>query len=228
MATFRPVVASEVKSLTPGTILWLPPKGQLPDGTYTDRTLLDGGYNHPVIIVSCPPAKEIKYKSHAEIAIITSFHGNTIKSHLAQKGIKYTTGTLAAQKAGYLRIVTSSKPHAKDALKLRNGKGMKRDCAYVNVKQTFGVEVSALAKYGGKGEDVDAYRLTAHATKALVGVVSEYRERRGRTEKKLRVEVKGQEKDIKTKTGVFVNHRGDGTGMKKRKSKVRTNSRKGV
>ncbi len=86
---------------------------------------------------------------------MTSFHGNTIKSHLAQKGIKHRTGTLAAEKAGYLRVVTSSKPYAKDVLKLRNGNGMKRDCSYVNVKQTFGVEVAALARYGGKGVDVE-------------------------------------------------------------------------
>lgn len=75
-----------------------------------------------------------------------------IKSHLAQKGIKYRTENLAAERSGYLRIVTSSKPFAKDVLKLKNGKGMGKDSAYVNVKKTYGVGVSALAKYGEKGE----------------------------------------------------------------------------
>jgi hypothetical protein len=85
---------------------------------------------------------------------ITSFSGTMIKSHLALKGIKYRSGTLAAERAGYLRIVTSSKPHAKDVLKLKNRKGMGKDAAYVNVKKTYGVAVSALAKHGQKGEDV--------------------------------------------------------------------------
>ncbi|CZR54737.1 uncharacterized protein PAC_04621 [Phialocephala subalpina] len=224
MATFRPVVASEVKSLAPGTILWLPPKDQLPVGTYADPKLLDGGYNHPVIIVSYPPVKEVKYTSRVEIAIVTSFHGNTIKSHLAQKGINYKTGTLAAQKAGYLRIVTSSKPHAKDVLKLRNGKGMKRDCAYVNVKQTFGIEIAALAKYGGKGEDAE---LTAHAIKALVEAVLESRKRKRRMENSLKSELEGA-KEKEPRTGTSIKKAGGKEVTRKDKSKVRTKSKNGL
>jgi hypothetical protein len=70
-------------------------------------------------------------------------------------------------------VVTASKPHAKDTLKLRNGKGMKRDYAYVNFKDTYKVSLGALARYGfGKKEEVDAYRLTNHAVRVLAGEVA--------------------------------------------------------
>ena len=101
---------------------------------------------------------------------MTSFHGTAIKKHVAGKGLKVNTGTLAAQRFGYLRVATESKPYAKDTLKLRNGKGMKRDFCYVNVKQSYTIELKALAQYGFK-EEVDAYRLTAQASTKLINAV---------------------------------------------------------
>ena len=101
---------------------------------------------------------------------MTSFHGTAIKKHVAAKGLKVNTGTLAAQRFGYLRVATESKPYAKDTLKLRNGMGMKRDFCYVNVKQSYMIELVALAQYGFK-EEVDAYRLTAQATTKLINAV---------------------------------------------------------
>jgi hypothetical protein len=97
---------------------------------------------------------------------MTSFHGTAIKKHVASKGMKYNTGNLAAHRLGYLRVATESKPFAKDTLKLRNGKAMKRDFCYVNVKKPYMIELQALAQYGFK-EPVDAYRLTAHSLKTL-------------------------------------------------------------
>jgi len=99
---------------------------------------------------------------------MTSFHGSTVKAHLAAKGIKTDSGTEAAERSGHLRVVTASKPHAKDVLKLRNGKGMKRDSSYVGIRRTYIIELRALALYGFGKEEVDAYRLTAHATKKLL------------------------------------------------------------
>ena len=101
---------------------------------------------------------------------MTSFHGNAIKKHFAAKGVKLNTGVLAAQCFGYLRVATESRPSARDTLKLRNGKAMKRDFCYVNVKQSYIIELQALAQYGFK-ESVDAYRLTAQATKKLINAV---------------------------------------------------------
>jgi len=101
---------------------------------------------------------------------MTSFHGSAIKKHVAAKGVMLKTGVLAAQRFGYLRVATESKPFAKDTLKLRNGKAMKRDFCYVNVKQSYFIELQALAQYGFK-ESVDAYRLTAQATKKLINAV---------------------------------------------------------
>jgi hypothetical protein len=101
---------------------------------------------------------------------MTSFHGTAIKKHVAAKGVKLKTGALAAQRFGYLRVATESRPFAKDTLKLRNGKAMKRDFCYVNVKQSYVIELQALAQYGFK-ESVDAYRLTAQATKKLINAV---------------------------------------------------------
>jgi hypothetical protein len=101
---------------------------------------------------------------------MTSFHGTAIKKHAATKGVKLNTGILAAQRFGYLRVKTESRPFAKDTLKLRNGKAMKRDFCHVNVKQSYVIELQALAQYGFK-ELVDAYRLTAHATKKLINAV---------------------------------------------------------
>jgi hypothetical protein len=101
---------------------------------------------------------------------MTSFHGTAIKKHVASKGMKYNTGNLAAHRLGYLRVATESKPFAKDTLKLRNGKAMKRDFCYVNVKKSYMIELQALAQYGFK-EPVDAYRLTAHSMKKLCHAV---------------------------------------------------------
>lgn len=131
---------------------------------------------------------------------MTSFNGTVIKKHLAAKGIKKRTGAEAAAYSGYLRVATASKPYAQDTLKLRNGKGMKRDCSYVNIKHTYMIELRALALYGNRNEDVDAYRLTAHATKKLIEAILEYKER-----KKKKVKGTQQNAEKKSKKGAKVN-----------------------
>ena len=55
---------------------------------------------------------------------------------------------------------------------------MKRDCSYVGIRKTYKIALGALALYGGQNEEVDTYRLTAHALKTLVGAIEE-RKRRG-------------------------------------------------
>ena len=76
---------------------------------------------------------------------MTSFHRTAIKQHAASKGVTANSGTLAAKRFGYLRVVTENKLYAKDTLKLRNKKGMKRDFSYVNVKDSYKIELGALA-----------------------------------------------------------------------------------
>jgi len=99
---------------------------------------------------------------------MTSFAGTPIKTHLKSKGITARTGAAAALRAGYLRVVTASKPHAKDALKLQNGKGMKRDYSYVNYKDTYTVSLGTLARYGCGNEGVDGFVVASHAVKVLL------------------------------------------------------------
>ena len=101
---------------------------------------------------------------------MTSFHETAIRKHAASKGVTANTGTLAAKRFGYLCVATESKPYTKDTLKLRNKKGMKRDFSYVNVKDSYKIELRALAQYGLR-EEVDAYRLTAQTTKKLLEAV---------------------------------------------------------
>jgi hypothetical protein len=99
---------------------------------------------------------------------MTSFGATSLKAHLQLKGLKFHDPALAAQYSGHLRVVTPNKLFAKDALKLRNGKGMKRDFSYVKITETFGVEVRGLACYGFRREEVDAYCLTSHAMRKVV------------------------------------------------------------
>ncbi|KAE9378629.1 hypothetical protein N431DRAFT_499419 [Stipitochalara longipes BDJ] len=152
MAVFKLLGADEASKILPGTVMFLPAQISIPKGAFTDPELLDGAFNHPVVIISCP--KPTQHNSHVEFVI----------------GLKVNTGTLAAQRFGYLRVATESKPFAKDTLKLRNGKGMKRDFCYVNVKQSYTIELKALAQYGFR-EEVDAYRLTSQATTKLINAV---------------------------------------------------------
>ncbi|TVY42806.1 hypothetical protein LOCC1_G007472 [Lachnellula occidentalis] len=161
MTNFRLVAPAEAHRVLAGTIMFLPPKDKIPKGAWTDPELLDGAFNHPVAIVSCPQPKEMQHTTHVEIAIMTSFHGSTVKAHLAAKGIHTASGTLAAERSGHLRVVTASKPYAKDVLKLRDGMGMKRDSCYVGIRRTYAVELKVLARYGFGREEVDGYRLTA-------------------------------------------------------------------
>jgi hypothetical protein len=115
---------------------------------------------------------------------MTSFNGTSIRKHLAEKGIKKRTGVEAAKYSGYLRVATASEPYALHTLKLRNGKGMKRDCSYVNIKKTYTIELRALALYGFGKEQVDAYCLTTHATKKLVeAILAEKEKRKGKKDK---------------------------------------------
>jgi len=116
---------------------------------------------------------------------MTSFGATSLKAHLSLKGLKFHTPALAAQYSGHLRVVTANKPFAKDVLKLRNGKGMKRDFSYVKIMETFGVEVRGLACYGFRREEVDAYCLTSHATRKVVEGIRERREwMEGRVERR--------------------------------------------
>ncbi|EHK97492.1 hypothetical protein M7I_6758 [Glarea lozoyensis 74030] len=178
--TFNLITPSDAPRIAEGTIMFLPPHDQIPAGTYTDPSMNIGAYNHPIVILSCPKSP-LRLDSKVEIAIMTSFHGTSIRTHLASKGIVTATGAEAAAKAGYLRVVTASKPHALGTLKLRNGKGMKRDCSYVGLRNTYTIALGALARYGGVREEVDAYRLTAHALRVLVGGIEERRGREGKT-----------------------------------------------
>ncbi|KAH6662505.1 hypothetical protein B0J14DRAFT_645313 [Halenospora varia] len=193
--TFRFVTPAEAPEILSGTIMFLPPHDKLPQNTFTDPELLAGAYNHPVVVISCPSTKTIRHDSKVEIAIMTSFNSTPIRTHLRQsRNQAFSSGSIAAQKSGYLRVVTASKPYAHDTLKLRNGKGMKRDCSYVGVRNTYMVGLGGLARYGGKGSEVGEYKLTAHALKVLVGRVEEERGRRGRWEKKAGKEEKGKGK----------------------------------
>ncbi|RDL31341.1 uncharacterized protein BP5553_09550 [Venustampulla echinocandica] len=173
MDKFEFLTAAQAPRIAPGTIMFLPPKDRVCNGAYTDPELHTGAYNHPVVIISCPEDQPMKHHSLVEVAIMTSFNGTSIRKHLAAKGIEIRTEALAAQRAGYLRVVTTSKPHTHDTLKLRNGKGMKRDCSYVGIRETYRVQLSALALYGSAKEEVDRYRLTGHATKRLVEAVGD-------------------------------------------------------
>lgn len=70
MSNFRLVAEAEAPRVLAGTIMFLPPKDKTPKGAWTDPELLDGAFNHPVAIVSCPQPKEIQHTSHVEIAIV--------------------------------------------------------------------------------------------------------------------------------------------------------------
>jgi hypothetical protein len=127
---------------------------------------------------------------------MTSFGATSLKAHLQLKGLRFHTPALAAQYSGHLRVVTANKPFAKDALKLRNGKGMKRDFSYVKIMETFEVEVRGLAYYGFRREELDAYCLTSHATRKVVEGIRERREwMRGRVERR-RVKDEGEREKV--------------------------------
>jgi hypothetical protein len=200
MSAFTCISPAEASLIKAGTVMFLPPCDLVPQKTYTDPNLHFGAFNHPIIILSCPEDESMTLDSKVKIAIVspsplflfffffrkkaehknkqmTSFNGTPIKKHLAAKGIKHKLGSVAAQRSGYLRVVTASKPCAKDTLKLRNGRGMKRDCSYVNVKEAYDVSLKALARYGFDREEVDKYRLTAHALKVLLGEIVRWRRR---------------------------------------------------
>jgi hypothetical protein len=67
---FRFINPQEVSKVKSGTIMFLPPHELMPQGIYTDPSLLAGAFNHPVVIISCPSPTEIKPTSHVEIAIV--------------------------------------------------------------------------------------------------------------------------------------------------------------
>lgn len=70
--------------------------------------------------------------------------------------------------------------------------------------------------------------MTAHATKALLNGVLEYRERRKRVEKRLKAEGKGLETKKKQQIGIPVTHKVDGVVVGKWKTKVGKLPKKGV
>lgn len=138
---------AEAPRVKAGTIMFLPPRNKVPSKALTDPNLRIS----PVVILSCPEPKKISLNSQVKIAIVshtqayphsilffhskilrltkdkqmTSFNNTSIKKHMANKGIKFRSGVVAAQCSGYVRLVTASKPYTNNALKLRNGKGIK-------------------------------------------------------------------------------------------------------
>jgi hypothetical protein len=59
----------DASKVFPGTVMFLPPREIIPKVTFTDPELLDGAFNHPVVVVSC--TIDAKYTSHVEIAIVS-------------------------------------------------------------------------------------------------------------------------------------------------------------
>ncbi|CAG8975890.1 hypothetical protein HYALB_00006507 [Hymenoscyphus albidus] len=160
MVNFRLVSSAEAPQTAEGSILFLPPRDIIPKDAFVDEELNAGAFNHPVVVTSCPSPKKIKHDSVVEIAIMTSFNNTLLKKYLAQKGIvcRY--------------------------FEMRGGKGMKRDCSYVGVRRSYKISLRALAKYGNHNEEVDAYRLTAHATRAVNEAIGTWKEKCLKVEKK--------------------------------------------
>lgn len=70
MSNFRLIAKAEAQRVMAGTIMFLPPREQVPKGAYTDPGLQVGAFNHPVVIAFCPQPKEITLSSHVEIAVV--------------------------------------------------------------------------------------------------------------------------------------------------------------
>jgi len=49
--------------------MFLPPREAIPKGAFTDHGLLDGAFNHPVVVLSIPV--DVQYNSHVEFAIVS-------------------------------------------------------------------------------------------------------------------------------------------------------------
>jgi len=71
MDNFKLITPIQASKVAPGTIMFLPPRNLIDTKVFTDSKLLDGGFNHPVVVISCPDV--VKYKSRVEISIV-SFH----------------------------------------------------------------------------------------------------------------------------------------------------------
>lgn len=51
---FKFLKPAEASKILPGTLMFLPPRVLIPQSASTEPKLLDGAFNHPVVILSCP------------------------------------------------------------------------------------------------------------------------------------------------------------------------------
>jgi len=68
MNMFKLLKAEEALKIIPGTVMFLPPREIIPRVAFTDPELLDGAFNHPVVIISCP--KRGLHTSRVEFVIV--------------------------------------------------------------------------------------------------------------------------------------------------------------
>jgi hypothetical protein len=69
MSIFKLLKPEDASKILPGVAMFLPPPKIIPKGAFTDSELLDGAFNHPVVVLSIPV--DVQYNSHVEIAIVS-------------------------------------------------------------------------------------------------------------------------------------------------------------
>ena len=70
---FNLLQPNDAPKILSGTVMFLPPREVVPKSVFTDPALLDGAFNHPVVILDCP--KSIRRDSRVEFAIVSQkFH----------------------------------------------------------------------------------------------------------------------------------------------------------
>jgi len=73
MNKFKVLQPADAPKILPGTVMFLPPREVVPKSVFTDPALLDGAFNHPVVILDCP--KPTKHDSRGEFVIVShKFH----------------------------------------------------------------------------------------------------------------------------------------------------------
>lgn len=73
MNKFKVLQPADAPKILPGTVMFLPPREVVPKSVFTDPALLDGAFNHPVVIIDCP--KSTRCDSRVEFAIVSqNFH----------------------------------------------------------------------------------------------------------------------------------------------------------
>jgi hypothetical protein len=69
MGKFKVLQPADAPTILPGTVMFLPSREVVPKLVFTDPALLDGAFNHPVVILDCP--KPTKHDSRVEFAIVS-------------------------------------------------------------------------------------------------------------------------------------------------------------